>query len=81
MSLTGVEDVAAGSAIVDKVKHLLTPVYNKPERKDDLVKLVNHLSRYHRIKDLKPNIFGHFPYLDLETGNRVCLPEKSFKLK
>lgn len=81
MSLAGIGNAAAGTAFVDTLKHLLTPENNKPATKGDLLKLANHLNRYHRIKDLEPNIFGHFPYLDIKTGNRIYLPEVSLKLR
>lgn len=81
MSISGIGNAAAGTALVDTIKHMFTPEHNKPATKGDLVKLGNHLSRYHRIKNLKPNIYGHFPCLEVETGNLVYLPKESLKLK
>lgn len=68
MSISGIGDAAVGIAIVDTLKSLFTAEHNKPATKGDLLKLVNHLSRYQLIKSLEPNIFGQKPYLDLETG-------------
>jgi len=71
MSFAGIGNAAAGTALVDTVKNIFTQEHNKPATKGDLLKLVNHLNRYQRIKDLEPNMFGHYPYLDLETGNVI----------
>ena len=81
MSISGIGNAAAGTALVDTIKHLLTPEHNKPATKGDLVKLANHLKGYHRIKNLKPDVYGQFPYLEVETGNLVYLPKELLKLK
>lgn len=81
MSISGIGNAAAGTAFVDAIKHMLTPEHNKPATKGDLVKLANHLKGYHRIKNLKPDVYGQFPYLEVETGNLIYLPQESLKLK
>lgn len=79
MSLPGIGNAAAGTALLDVAKSLFTPEHNKPATKGDLLNLANHLNRYRRIENFKPDIFGQKPYLDLETGKMVYLPEKSIK--
>jgi len=68
MSLAGIGNAAAGIAITEAVINIFTPEHNKPATKGDLLNLANHLNRYRRIKNIKPDIFGKNPYLDLETG-------------
>jgi len=68
MSLAGIGNAAAGTVIVDTVINMLTPEHNKPATKGDLLDLRNHLNRYRRIKNMKPNLIEQKPYLDLETG-------------
>jgi len=67
MSWAGVGNAAAGTAFVDTVKNIFTPEHNKPATKGDLIELSNRLSRYVRIEDMEPNLFGQKPYLEIET--------------
>jgi len=71
MSWSGVGNAAAGTAIVDIATKYFTPEHKKPVTKGDLIKLSNRLSRYVRIEDLEPNLFGQKPYLKIETGKII----------
>ena len=79
MSLTGIGDAAVGTAIVDTIKNIFTPEHNKPATKGDIIKLANHLTRYRRIESMEHNLWGHYPYLEMETGKVVHLDIKSGK--
>jgi len=79
MSLSGIGDAAVGTAIVETVKNIFTPEHNKPATKGDIIKLANHLTRYRRIESMQHNIWGHYPYLEMETGKVVHLDALSGK--
>jgi len=68
MSLAGIGNAAVGTALTDLAVNVFTPEHNKPATKGDLLDLRNHVSRYRRIENMKPNLIEQKPYLDLETG-------------
>lgn len=71
LSLVGIGNAAAGTAIAEAVINIFTPEHNKPATKGDLLNLANHLNRYRIIENMESDIFGQKPYLDLETGKIV----------
>jgi hypothetical protein len=68
ISTAGVANAAIGSGLADLLISALTPEENKPATKGDILKLAASLQRYHRIKNLSPNLMGQFPYFDLIQG-------------
>ena len=68
ISTAGVANSAIGSGLAELLKNALTPEENKPATKGDILKLAASLNRYHKIKNLSPNLMGKLPYFDLIQG-------------
>ncbi|WP_411895459.1 hypothetical protein [Winogradskyella sp. A2] len=75
ISLAGVGNAALGTFTVDTISNLLTHPDNKPATKGDIKKLIALVKgdHYFRVKNVRPNVFGHYPYYDLETESVVFL--------
>ena len=66
MSAAGVGNAAAGTALVDIAKSLLTPEHQKAVTKGDIDGLKSFIKgeRYFRVKNMGPDQFGRYPYFD-----------------
>ena len=73
ISAAGVGNAALGTGLVELAKNIFTPGENKPATKGDIMKLAASLKRFHKIKNLPPNIVGEYPYFDLTKGEVVYL--------
>lgn len=71
VSAAGVTNAVLGSAIVEVGKNIFIAEENKPATKADILKLAASLKRYHKIKNLPPNLQGQVPYFDIEKGEVV----------
>ncbi|MCH4553550.1 hypothetical protein [Aestuariibaculum lutulentum] len=70
MSLSGVGNAAAGTALAHLGMNLLTPNQSKPATKKDIQELKELLTtRYFPIHNLPYDNLGRAPYFDIETGN------------
>jgi hypothetical protein len=76
MSLAGVGNAAAGIAVVEATKYLLTSPENKPATKKDIQEIKALLTQqYLPVNNLAMNYFGQYPFYEVETGNIVYLKE------
>ena len=74
MSFSGVGNAAAGVAVVEGLKSLLTAKENKAATKKDIQELKTLiLSRYLPINNIGRDSMGRSPFYDVETGNAVYL--------
>lgn len=74
MSLAGVGNAAAGAAIVEIGKNMLTAKDNKPATKKDIQELKElFIERYLPINNLQYDHLGRAPYYDIDTNNVVYL--------
>ena len=65
MSLAGIGNAAAGTAIIKLAEALFTSEANKPATKSDIKNLEARISkRYYPIKNVPKNGFGESPYFD-----------------
>ena len=72
MSLAGVGNAAAGAAVVEIAKNLVTPNAGKPATKKDIDDLKAFLrSRYFLVKNKERDSLGRPAYYDMVTGNVV----------
>ncbi|WP_324025427.1 hypothetical protein QSV08_19800 [Maribacter sp. BPC-D8] len=70
MSLAGIGNAAAGAAIAEIAKNIITPNANKPATKKDIEDLKMFFNaRYLQIKNLRKDANGRLPYYDVQTGN------------
>lgn len=76
VSLAGFTNAALGAGAVALFQNLFRSEANKPATKTDLLKLVTQAKRFHKVKNLQPNIMGEYPYFDLEKGEVVYLKMK-----
>lgn len=74
MSLPGIGNAAAGVALVEVVKTVLTSEENKPATKGDLKKIENKVGRFHEIKKIPRMREGYIAYFDVETKTIVLFP-------
>lgn len=71
MSLAGVGNAAAGTAIIKMAESLFTSEINKPATKGDLKNLeAKIVKRYYPVYNLAVNINGQKPYFDIQQ-NRI----------
>jgi hypothetical protein len=71
MSLAGVGNAVAGTAIIKMAESLFTSEINKPATKGDLKKLESIIvKRYYPVYNLAVNINGQKPYFDIQQ-NRI----------
>lgn len=78
MSFAGVGNAVAGVAVVKLAERLFTADENKPATKKDLKDIKELLiKRYHPIANMRPDIYGKYPYFDLETKNIIYLKSLS----
>lgn len=69
MSMAGIGNNIAGTAIVKLAEHILTPEANKPATKGDLKNLESKLiTKYYPIKNMNPNHLGQKPYFNVQLG-------------
>lgn len=84
MSVAGIGNAAAGTAVVEVVKAIFTKEENKAATKNDLKvlennvatkedfkKLENRIGRYHKILNIKPKLDGRKPFYDMDTNRFV----------
>ena len=72
MSLAGIANAAAGAAVSEIAKNIITPNANKPATKKDIEDLKAFLkSRYHIVKNMNRDIHGRPAYYDMITGNII----------
>jgi hypothetical protein len=74
MSLAGVGNAAAGVAVVETAKYLLTAPENKPATKKDIQELKALIKgRYLPVNNAEKDAMGRSAFYDVETGNVVFL--------
>jgi len=73
MSLPGVGNAAAGSALAEALTKVLTPEHKLPATKGDLNALEAKIQRYHRIENWPANVEGKLPYFDMQMKEVVYL--------
>ncbi|SFZ91333.1 hypothetical protein SAMN05428642_1025 [Flaviramulus basaltis] len=75
MSLGGVGNAAAGSALAQLGIRLITPTQNKPATKKDIQELKSILTgaRYLPINNFQNDALGRKPFYDVDTGFVVFL--------
>lgn len=72
MSLAGIGNAAAGAAVAEIAKNIITPNANKPATKKDIEDLKAFLkSRYFIVKNMRRDIHGRQSYFDIVTGNII----------
>ena len=72
MSLAGIANAAAGAAVTEIAKNIITPNANKPATKKDIEDLKAFLkSRYFLVKNMNRDIHGRPAYYDMITGNII----------
>ncbi|WP_339729549.1 hypothetical protein [Maribacter stanieri] len=72
MSLAGIANAAAGAAVSEIAKNIITPNANKPATKKDIEDLKAFLkSRYFLVKNMRRDIHGRQAYFDIITGNII----------
>lgn len=72
MSLEGIGNAAAGAAVAEIAKNIITPNAYKPATKKDIEDLKLFLkSRYYIVKNINRDIHGRFAYYDIVTGNLI----------
>ncbi|MCL7755019.1 hypothetical protein [Polaribacter sp. Z022] len=73
VSTAGVANAAFGTTLVELAKNIFTPGENKPATKGDIMKLAASLKRYHKIKNLPPNLQRQVPHFDIEKSEVVYI--------
>lgn len=72
MSMAGIGNAAAGTAVAEIAKALLIPKKNQPATKGDLEELKLTLQgRYFLAKNIPRDTQGRIAYYDLKTGNVI----------
>jgi hypothetical protein len=72
MSLAGIGNAAAGAAVAEIAKNILTPNANKPATKKDIEDLKAFLkSRYFLVKNIRRDTQGKSAYYDIITGDVI----------
>ncbi len=72
MSIAGVGNAAAGTAVVEIAKAFFTPKKNQAATKGDLEELMLNLKgRYFLAKNIPRDTQGRIAYYDLKTGNVI----------
>lgn len=72
LSLVGVGNAAAGTAVFEIAKSLFTSQENKPATKKDIAELKSILKgRYFPVRNISKDVYGRLPYYDIETGDLV----------
>ena len=72
MSLAGIGNAAAGAAVAEIAKNIITPNANKPATKKDIEDLKAFLkSRYFLVKNMRRDIHGRQSYFDIVSGNII----------
>ncbi|MDO7174261.1 hypothetical protein [Mariniflexile sp. AS56] len=76
MSFAGIGNAAAGTAVVDTLKHVFASPENKPATKKDIQELkALMLNRYLPVNNAGKDAYGRSPFYDVETGNVVYLQQ------
>ena len=75
MTLAGVGNAVAGSALAEIGKNILTPTQNKPATKKDIQELKTLINgrRYLPVKNYQNDAYNRKPFYDVETGNVIFL--------
>ncbi|MEP2058764.1 MAG: hypothetical protein ABJJ05_13210 [Maribacter litoralis] len=74
MSLAGIGNAAAGAAVAEIAKNIITPNANKPATKKDIEDLKMFFkTRFLPINNLKKDMHGRTAHYDIQTGNLVFL--------
>ncbi len=72
MSLSGVGNAIAGTAVVNVFTHLLTKEENRPATKKDIKEIITALKqRYFAVKNMSPKPDGTLPYFDIQTSTII----------
>ncbi|APQ16726.1 hypothetical protein A9200_18065 [Maribacter hydrothermalis] len=72
MSLAGIGNAAAGAAIAEIAKNIITPNANKPATKKDIDDLKAFFkARYYIVKNMNRDIHGRSAYYDILSGNII----------
>lgn len=74
MSVAGVANSATGTLLANTVINAFKGHDKKAATKGDIKILAQQLmGRYHKVKNLPLNAFGHYPYYDMVSGEIVYL--------
>ena len=72
MSFAGIGNAAAGAAVAEIAKNIITPNANKPATKKDIDDLKAFLkSRYFLVKNMRRDTQGRPAYYDMITGKVI----------